>query len=144
MKRIVAMTIVALSLSGGVFAGDALNQLKAGTEDGKVTVAVTPEPATAPTPTAKTQLAATPLKCAKEALDIAKMALNSKGKAYGFRESFIVVLEESLKQEGVSSNGKLKFSVGGEIGKGEYDIVIKVEDELCSLESVVIKDIGVK
>ncbi len=75
--------------------------------------------------------------CVKETLAVAKMNLDSKAKAYGFPESFII--ESSLRMISQSNDGSIIYSVGGDIYKGEYDIQIGM-DSSCSIESLRITD----
>jgi len=141
MKKIAAMMIVVFGFSGAVFAGASQDQL-GGHKDWKIVVAAAPEAVAAPVFAGKkAQPAAESMKCAKEAVAIAKMALDSKAKAYGFSESTLI--KGSLMLESMSSSGERIFSIGGDIYKGEYNIVISL-DELCSIESVTIMDVSGK
>jgi hypothetical protein len=84
--------------------------------------------------------AGTAPECSKQALDLAKMNLDAKAKAYGFSESHIVA--SSLKSEKPAANGLLAFSVGGEIYKGKYAIKVVLEDSNCGIVSLKIVDVS--
>lgn len=77
--------------------------------------------------------------CDKEALDIAKMNLDSKARSYQFPEGDIMT--QSLKKISSKKNGSLIYSVGSYIYKSEYNIRVQL-DSSCSVESVRITEVS--
>jgi hypothetical protein len=90
--------------------------------------------------TALTLPAFAALECHNEALEIAKINLDAKAKAYGFSESYIN--EDSLTRVAKTRETQT-LSVGGAIYKGEYEVIMSL-DGLCSLEILTINEIGAK
>lgn len=76
--------------------------------------------------------------CNKAVLEIAKLNLDSKAKAYGFEQSYIS--EGTLKK--ISQNeksGAAMYSVVGSIYRADYSVLVGV-DSSCSIETLKIQE----
>ena len=75
--------------------------------------------------------------CDQTALDIAKMNMDSKAKAYSFESSDIMA--SSLRKISSANSGEIKYSVTGFIYKAQYSIELKL-DSSCGIQSVSINE----
>ncbi len=78
--------------------------------------------------------------CDKTALEVAKLNLDAKAKAYGFSSQFSSLVEPSLTLRRTTPSGSSVYTVGGKIYKGLYSIRMRL-DSSCGVEAVLIAEI---